>query len=158
MRRAIFVLLCLTASLPLWSQQHVVVADMSSHQPLPGASIITDGNERFVADYRGCVQRPQRLRSASISCRGYLQRRMTSDEMQCDTIFLIPMEVTLSGVVITAPRRSFDVAAAVKSATKDAALMHPPMGFSPLGLLLTLLPRRHFVSHNEKLKKVLDKY
>lgn len=83
---------------------------------------------------------------------------MTSDEMQCDTIFLIPMEVTLSGVVITAPRRSFDVAADVKSATKDAALMHPPMGFSPLGLLLTLLPRRHFVSHNEKLKKVLDKY
>lgn len=36
--------------------------------------------------------------------------------------------------------------------------MHPPVGFSPLGLLLTLLPRRHFVSHNEKLKKVLDKY
>lgn len=144
--------------MPLWSQQHFVVADMDSRQPLPGASVITDRNERLVADCRGCVTRPTQLRSASVSCRGYLQRRMTGAEMQCDTVFLIPLEVTLSGVVVTAPRRSFDAAAAVKSATKDAALMHPPVGFNPIGLLLTLLPRRHHLSHNEKLKKILDRY
>lgn len=131
---------------------------MESRLPLPGASFITDRNERLVADGRGRVQLPPQLRSATLSCRGYLQRRMTVDEMQCDTLFLIPLTVTLSDVVITAPRRSFDAAAAVRSATKDAALMRPPVGFNPLGLLLTLLPRRHFMSHNEKLKKVLDNY
>lgn len=83
---------------------------------------------------------------------------MTAAEMRCDTVFLIPLEVTLSGVVVTAPKRSFDAAAAAKSATKDAALMNPPMGFSPLGLLFMLIPKKHKATHLEKLKKVLDNY
>lgn len=153
-------LFVLLAAMPsaLHAQGSVVVADMDSRLPLGGATIITDHNERIVADYRGLCLRPTSFRSASISRKGYLQRRMTAAEMQCDTIFLIPLEVTLSGVVITAPRMSFDSRSIAKNVAKDAALMHPPVGFSPLGLLLTLLPKKHKSSRLEKLKKVLDNY
>ena len=158
MRHMALALLLLGAWQKAGAQQRVVLADMDSRRTLAGASFITDRNERLVADAAGGVQCPRQWRSASVSCRGYLQRRVTSGEMKGDTIFLIPLEVTLAGVTVTAPRRSFDAAAAVKSATKDAALMNPPMGFNPIGLLLTLLPKRHHFSHNEKLKKVLDNY
>ena len=148
MKHIAIAVLTLAASLPLSAQRRVVLADMDSRRSLPGASFITDRNERLVADGGG----------ASVSCRGYLQRRVTAAEVPGDTIFLIPLEVTLAGVTVTAPHRSFDAAAAVRSATKDAALMHPMVGFNPIGLLLTLLPKRHFFSHNEKLKKILDNY
>lgn len=148
----------MAAPLPSAAQTGVVIADMDSRLPLADATIVTDHGERLVADYRGVCPRPASFRSASISRKGYLQRRMTAAEMQCDTIFLIPLEVTLSGVVITAPRMGFDSRSITKSVAKDAALMRPPVGFSPLGLLLTLLPKRHKESHLEKLKRVLDNY
>ena len=158
MKHIAIAVLTLAASLPLSAQRRVVLADMDSRRSLPGANFITDRNERLVADGGGVVSCPQQWRSASVSCRGYLQRRVTAAEVPGDTIFLIPLEVTLAGVTVTAPHRSFDATAAVRSANKDAALMQPMVGFNPIGLLLTLLPKRHFFSHNEKLKKILDNY
>ena len=89
-----------------------------------------------------------------------MQRRVNATDLQQDTIFLIPQEVVLNDVVVTAPGMSFDVNKAMQKEMDAARLPKPSEGFNLLGLFQLLVPsaKAKAQSRAEKIKKILDKY
>ena len=96
--------------------------------------------------------------SATVSKKHYMQRRVNATELQQDTLFLIPQEVVLNDVVVTAPGMSFDMKKAIQKEMEVARLPKPSEGFNLLGLFQLIMPKAKTQSRADKIKKILDKY
>lgn len=143
------------------AQKHAVVADMDTHLPLPGAIVATDNGQRAITDYLGHFHTQMAFSSATISKKHYIQRRVGSAELQQDTIFLIPQEVVLNDVVVTAPSLSFDMQKSMRSISENAKLtQQAQQGCNLLGLFQLLMPSKKSKSAGRagKIKKILDNY
>lgn len=84
------------------AQTDGVVADMKSRLPIRDAKISTSSGHFVTTDYLGRFHIPKPFTSATVSCRGYMQRNIKTDGVPRDTIFLIPLANTLAEVEITA--------------------------------------------------------
>lgn len=93
-------LLCLDCM----AQRQTVVADMDTRLPIAGAVVSTAGGKRLTTDYTGRFGSALPIKSATISKKHYMQRRVSDTELRQDTIFLIPQEVVLNDVVVTGAR------------------------------------------------------
>ena len=148
-------LLCLDSM----AQRQTVVADMDTRLPIAGAVVSTAGGKRLTTDYTGRFGSALPIKSATISKKHYMQRRVSDTELRQDTIFLIPQEVVLNDVV-TAPGFSFNTQKALRSVKENAALPNPAQGFDLLGIVQILVPTKKAKSAErcEKIKKILDRY
>ena len=81
-------LLCLDSM----AQRQTVVADMDTRLPIAGAVVSTAGGKRLTTDYTGRFGSALPIKSATISKKHYMQRRVSDTELRQDTIFLIPQE------------------------------------------------------------------
>ena len=108
-------LLCLDCM----AQRQTVVADMDTRLPIAGAVVSTAGGKRLTTDYTGRFGSALPIKSATISKKHYMQRRVSDTELRQDTIFLIPQEVVLNDVVVTAP--GFNTQKALRSVKENAA-------------------------------------
>lgn len=131
-----------------------VIAGMDTRLPLNGAKIVADNGKTALTDWQGHFAAPAGMKSASIVSKGYMVRKATADELKRDTIFLIPLDVKLQGVVIYAPKRQADT----RKWAVDAAVA---TGVKPTGRSFGgSLSRQRNVSERERArqKKVLDSY
>ena len=143
------------------AQRHIVVADMDTRLPLPGVVIATDNGQRATTDYLGSAHTALAFRSATVSKKHYMQRRVSYDEALRDTIFLIPQEVVLDDVVVTAPGMALDMRKSMNSISENAKLNSMAKnGFNLLGLLQLLAPSKKSKAQSraESIKKILEKY
>lgn len=144
-----------------FAQRYKVVADMDTRLPLPGAVIATDNGQRATTDYLGRFHTQVAFSSATVSKKHYIQRRVDATELQQDTVFLIPQEVVLNDVVVTAPGMSLDLQKSMRGIGENAKLtQQAQQGFNLLGLFQLLVPskRSKGMQRAEKIKKVLDNY
>lgn len=143
------------------AQKRIVVADMDTRLPLSGAVVTTDNGQRVVTDCLGGASTQLAFRSATVSKRHYMQRRVTYDEAHRDTLFLIPQEVVLGEVEVTAPGWSLDMSKSMKTIGENVRLSQmATQGFNLLGLFQLFVPtkRSRALSRAESIKKILDKY
>ena len=149
--------LCCTAAR---AQKLPVIADMETRLPIQGATIATDNAQRAVTDYAGRFHTPLAFGSATVSKKHYMQRRVGAAELRQDTVFMIPQEVVLDDVVVTAPGFSFDTRKALQRERENAALPNPAQGFNLLGLFQLLVPSKKAKAQDraQKIKKILDNY
>ena len=154
----IMLTLCSSAAI---AQKVKVVADMDTRLPLPGVVIATDNGQRATTDYLGRFHTQLAFSSATVSKKHYIQRRVSAAELQQDTIFLIPQEVVLNDVVVTAPGMSFSMQKSMRSISENAKLTEQAkQGFNLLGLMQLLVPSKKSkgMQRAEKIKKILDNY
>ena len=143
------------------AQKHTVVADMDTRLPLPGATVATDNGQRATTDYSGRFHTPLPFSSATVSKKHYIQRRVGAAELRQDTIYLIPQEVVLNDVVVTAPGMTFDMQKSMRTISENAKLTEQAkQGGNLLGLLQLLIPSKKSkgITRSEKIKKILDNY
>lgn len=143
------------------TQKRIVVADMDTRLPLPGAVVATDNGQRVVTDFLGGANTQLAFRSATVSKKHYMQRRVTYEEAHRDTLFLIPQEVVLHEVEVTAPGMSLDLRKSMRSVGENAKLSQmATQGFNLLGLFQLLVPTKgaRLQSRADKIKKILDRY
>ena len=140
------------------AQHHIVVADMDTRLPLTGAIVSTDAGERVVSNHLGRVSLERACRSATVSAKNYMQRRVGVADMARDTILLIPQEVVLDNVDVTAPKLGFDMQKALRSVKENAKLNEQAQkGFDMLGVFSLMFPSKK-KSRAEKIKKILERY
>lgn len=143
------------------AQRQIVVADMDTRLPLPGAAILTDNGQRVMTDYLGRASASMPFGSATVSKKHYMQRRVDYGEALRDTVFLIPQEVVLKDVVVTAPSTSMDLKKSLQGISENAKLtMQAQQGFNLLGIFNLLFPSRKekSLTRSEKIQKILDSY
>lgn len=141
------------------AQSGGLVADMSSRKPLRDAVIMTDGGERVTTDYRGQFVLSGKFRGATILCKGYIKRNITAEEMQRDTIFLIPNINTLKGVEIIAPNDGMGALKRSMDSEAKAIPIKPKTGFSfDFFSLFDRSKRRVSKKERERQKRILDNY
>lgn len=135
-----------------------VVADMKSHLPVGGAKISTGNGREAITDHRGHFRIAPHQGVATVSCRGYMQRRVSAAALASDTIFLIPLINMLPEVeVTTSPNARMDIAEMVRKAAASAAC--PPSGVSFDFFSLFDRSVRHVSrKEREKQKRILEKY
>lgn len=142
------------------AQKMPVVADMDTRVPIAGVVVSTNNGQRVVTDYTGRFHTQLPFSSATVSKKHYMQRRVNATELQQDTLFLIPQEVVLNDVVVTAPGMSFDMKKAMQKEMEVARLPKPSDGLNLLGLFQLIMPsaKTKAQSRAGKIKKILDKY
>ena len=81
----------------------VVVADMETRRPIRDVLVYLDKGDHVKLDWT-CRFRlyHYKFKRATFSHPDYLKRVMTSEELNVDTVFLIPLCQTLSEVIVTA--------------------------------------------------------
>lgn len=140
-----------------WSQTRGVVAGLDTRLPLRDARVSTDRQTSAVTNYLGQFELQGAFRSANISCKGYLTRRLNADEFQVDTLFLIPLAVKLNGAEFVAPQASRNVKQWMRNVSSSVGSLNSGFTFD----FFSMFDRRvRHVSAAEraKLKKVLDSY
>lgn len=155
-----------TIALALYSsaalaQRCKVVADMDTRLPLSGVVIATNNGQRVTTDYLGQFHTQVSFSSATISKKHYIQRRVDATELLQDTIFLIPQEIVLNDVVVTAPGMKFNMQGSMRSISENAKLtQQAQQGFNLLGVfgLLFQSKKSKASGRAEKIKKILDNY
>lgn len=155
---AIYTIMC--CCLAARAQKMPVVADMDTRVPIAGVVVSTNNGQRVVTDYTGRFHTQLPFSSATVSKKHYMQRRVNATELQQDTLFLIPQEVVLNDVVVTAHGMSFDMKKAMQKEMEVARLPKPSEGFNLLGLFQLIMPsaKAKAQSRAGKIKKILDKY
>lgn len=73
-------LLCLDCM----AQRQTVVADMDTRLPIAGAVVSTAGGKRLTTDYTGRFGSALPIKSATISKKHYMQRRVSDTELRQD--------------------------------------------------------------------------
>ena len=154
---------CLCQHVLCTAQTKGVIADMESRKPLRDVTVHSSANEIVKTNYLGRFVLISTFTSVTITCKGFLSRTLNRDEMQRDTIFLLPRMSELDEVVIyaKAPKIGFDL----KSLTKDASLSAPRSGGIGAGFdFFKPLERfdrsKRYVSRKQrrKQKEILDNY
>ena len=136
------------------AQHHIVIADMDTRLPLTGAIVSTDAGERAVSNHKGVVTLERAARSATVSAKNYMQRRVGI----ADTVMLIPQEVVLDNVDVTAPKLGFDMQKSLRSVKENAKLDEQARkGFDMLGVFSLMFPSKK-KSRADKIKKILEHY
>ena len=81
----------------------VVVADMETRRPIRDVLVYLDNGDHVKLDWT-CRFRlyHYKFKRATFSHPDYLKRVMTNEELNVDTVFLIPLCQTLSEVIVTA--------------------------------------------------------
>lgn len=138
-------------------QRRIVIADMETRLPIPGAVVSTDRGERAVTDHAGTASLQRTFRSATVSAKNYMQRRVGSADIAADTLLLIPQQVQLRGIVVTAPKMGFNIQEAMRDVKENAALPKPGEGVNLLGIFSAMFPSKK-QTRAEKIKKILEKY
>ena len=72
------------------AQHHIVIADMDTRLPLTGAIVSTDAGERAVSNHKGVVTLERAARSATVSAKNYMQRRVGIADLTRDTVMHSP--------------------------------------------------------------------
>ena len=140
------------------AQHHIVIADMDTRLPLTGAIVSTDAGERAVSNHKGVVTLERAARSATVSAKNYMQRRVGIADLARDTVMLIPQEVVLDNVDVTAPKLGFDMQKALRSVKENAKLDEQARkGFDMLGVFSLMFPSKK-KSRADKIKKILEHY
>lgn len=161
MKRLAAIILCLYACISADAQKMPVVVDMDTKLPLSGVVVSTDNGQRTTTDSFGRFHTQLPFASATVSKKHYLQRRVSGVELRQDTLFLIPEEVVLKDVVVTAPGMAFDMQKSMRSISENAKLtQQAQQGFNLLGIFTALFPSKKSkaAGRAESIKKMLDKY
>jgi len=158
-RVALALSICCWMSHPVMAQSSGVVAAMDTRKPLRDVSIRLNDSCSVTTDWRGHYKIARAYAGATLVCKGYMVCRLTAKEMQRDTVFLIPLEVTLAGVEIKAPKS--DIAGAKyisKEELKMVASGKPSLATFDFFALFDR--RQRHVSKKERLrqKRILDNY
>lgn len=148
-----FALWCSTAH----AQTHGVVAGLDTRLPLRDAKVSTDLGMSATTNYLGQFSLAGSFRSASISCKGYLTRRLNADEFHTDTLFLIPLAVKLRGVEIVAPKATRDVKQWMRSTAATVVQKNNGMAFDMFSMFDHRV-RKVSEAERKKQKRVLDNY
>lgn len=135
-----------------------VVADMKSRLPILGAKISIGNGREVVTDYRGHFRIAAHTGGATVSCRGYMQRRVGGSALAADTIFLIPMINMLPEVEVKASSgTSVSITEQVRRST--AAIPRGSTGVSFDFFSMFDKSVRHVSrKERERQKRILDNY
>lgn len=146
-----FFFLC---SLPSVAQRCIRVMDMEIYQPIAGAVVYTETGKRYVTDSRGRVCISQTFSSITVSHKGHFPLTLNSAQVG-DTIRLLPRDVTLNEVVITAkaPTASQQIFQSVRENTIHYG--NPPSGHDFLKVFQRNKVRRKI---REKARKAIENY
>lgn len=99
----ILVLLC-CFRLSTVAQVSGVVAAMDTRLPLRDVAVRVSDSYSVSTDWRGRYRIDRKADGATFTCKGYMIRTLTAEEMRRDTVFLMPLLTTLDGVEVVAPR------------------------------------------------------
>ncbi len=129
-------LLAITQVLAQTQGKVVVVADMETRRPIRDVLVYLDNGDYVKLDWTCRFKLyHHKFKRATFSHPDYLRRVMTSQELNVDTVFLIPLCQTLSEVVVTAkaPTISPQIFQSVGEAVAGSAVK--PSGKDFLSLL-----------------------
>ena len=158
-------LTCLSITYCIVSQGQdkcIVVADIESRRPLRDVIIYLNTGENVTTNWTGrFVYTGKKFSSATIAHPEYLSRIMNAEEMNGDTIFLLPKYNQLAEVVVYGHQNKKNYYTPFSKT--DAQLMQAqPQGFNLLGLVATgiksLFKGGTSEKQKEKTKRMLDKY
>ena len=105
-KKLIFSTLLLFGTMPhVWAQHEGIVLDMETRQPLAGVKVYTNTNKMYMTDRQGHFSITDRTtRSVTFSHSSYVKRTLNLTNYK-DTVLLLPKDITINTVVITAKAR-----------------------------------------------------
>lgn len=134
-----------------------VVADMQTHLPIRGVTVRTSSTRHVVTDWQGRYKIDYQHHGATFSCVGYMARKLTTEEMLRDTVWLMPLTTKLEGVVVVAPKPDLKNAVGLRRDELSMLGRHSSMSFD----FFRMFDRRvRHVSQKERerQKRILDNY
>lgn len=153
LRVSLFLLLACRVGL-LSAQCRFMVLDMEIYEPISNVTVYTERGDKFTSNERGQVVINRPFSSVTLSHKGHVPRTLRREELR-DTIRLLPRDVTLNEVVITAkaPQVSHQVERSVKQET--ALYGNAPSGHDFLKFLERNKVRKKI---REKARKAVENY
>ena len=139
-KKLIFSTLLLFGTMPhVWAQHEGIVLDMETRQPLAGVKVYTNTNKMYMTDRQGHFSITDRTtRSVTFSHSSYVKRTLNLTNYK-DTVLLLPKDITINTVVITAKAPTIMKNAPINASTvisKDPLLKPPsPTGYNFLWFL-----------------------
>lgn len=123
----------------VWAQHEGIVLDMETRQPLAGVKVYTNTNKMYMTDRQGHFSIADRTtRSVTFSHSSYVKRTLNLTNYK-DTVLLLPKDITINTVVITAKAPTIMKSAPINASTvisKDPLLKPPsPTGYNFLWFL-----------------------
>ena len=139
-KKLIFSTLLLFGTMPhAWAQHEGIVLDMETRQPLAGVKVYTNTNKMYMTDRQGHFSITDRTtRSVTFSHSSYVKRTLNLTNYK-DTVLLLPKDITINTVVITAKAPTIMKSAPINASTvisKDPLLKpSSPTGYNFLWFL-----------------------
>ncbi|UKK51616.1 6,7-dimethyl-8-ribityllumazine synthase [Prevotella sp. E13-17] len=146
--------------------QSLIVVNMETGVPIRNVLITTDNGQEAVSTWEGAVLLKGSFKRVTLMHPSFEKRTMDSDELQGDTIELLPRLFSVNEVIIWGRHRDKTATAFQKPSKVDMQLMEAnPKGFNPLGLiywgvdeLLLKKQRRRKAAEKQRRKMILDNY
>lgn len=144
----------------------LVVVNIETGVPVRDILVYTDDGQEVRTDWDGTFSLQEGYGRLTFSHTAYEKRIMLRDELDGDTIQLIPNQFALREVVIYGKRRDMNKERTFVMSPTDAQLMQAtPQGFNPLGLLALgyeaiwgkKVRHRHAMKE-QKRKMIMDNY
>ena len=112
------------------------MVNMETGVPVRDVLVYTDNGQGAKTAWDGTFRIEKAFRRVSFTHGGYVKRIMDVEEMQGDTIALLPNMLAMGEVVIWGHRRNMTASIIPKPSKTDLQLQQAvPQGFNPLGLL-----------------------
>ena len=144
------------------TQRTFVVVNMETGVPVRDVLVYTDNGQGAKTAWDGTFRIEKAFRRVSFTHGGYVKRIMDVEEMQGDTIALLPNMLAMGEVVIWGHRRNMTASIIPKPSKTDLQLQQAvPQGFNPLGLLFLGFDQlwgkkmRHSKAAKEQKKKMI---
>ncbi|MCR5271217.1 MAG: hypothetical protein K6D91_09405 [Prevotella sp.] len=146
--------------------QSLIVVNMETGVPIRNVLITTDNGQETVSTWEGKFQLKGGFKELTLMHASFEKRRMRSDELQGDTIELLPRLFSVNEVIIWGKHHDKTATAFKKPSKVDMQLMEAnPKGFNPLGLIYWGIDelwlkkqRRRKAAEKQRRKMILDNY
>ncbi|WP_027454632.1 hypothetical protein [Xylanibacter brevis] len=143
-----------------------IVINMETGVPIRNVLITTDDGQETVSTWEGVLQLKSSFKELTLMHASFEKRRMRSDELQGDTIELLPRLFSVNEVVIWGKHHDKTATAFQKPSKVDMQLMEAnPKGFNPLGLIYWGIDelwlkkqRRRKAAEKQRRKMILENY
>lgn len=146
--------------------RRLTVINMETGVPIRQVVVSTNDGQEAVSTWEGAVLLKGSFKRLTLMHPSFEKRTMDSDELQGDTIELLPRLFSVNEVIIWGRHRDKTATAFQKPSKVDMQLMEAnPKGFNPLGLiywgvdeLLLKKQRRRKAAEKQRRKMILDNY
>lgn len=151
---ALLLLLTVLPDISVRAQRTIVVLDMEVYEPVAGVKIYNEHREVYTTDKRGRVTIDRPFSSLTFTHGNYVHRTLRRNELR-DTVRLLPKNVTINEVVITAKRPT--ISQQIFKSVEQEAISH---GNAPSGRDFLKVFQRNKVSRKvrEKARKAVENY